>query len=404
MKSSTQKERLYYAAGPGDVVTTFRHWTIGGEDPRQFARTYSAQFFDVVKRRNAEGWVFSTAENDERARGENIHVRNRPLPRLPWFGRQVVAAIRLAFDLVRIRPDAAIVAEGTTLWTLMLPLRWLGFRIVPTIHCVLRRPHAGRARRVFEAIENWSLRQLTSVCLSASAEIDAQLPDGLESRRFLPTYRRDRFAGLRSPAWSDKEIRLLYVGRVEADKGVFELLDAVRTLNEESHGRIFRLDVCGAGGAHEALRSETEKRGLNRVVSLNGHCSFDRLRDCLAASHVVVVPTTSRFVEGFNQVIVEGVLAGRPVVATSVCPSANLFNEGAVRVIEPDRADAIIEAVTSLVAEESRYDEARAAVESAASGSWFFSEMHSWAAQCAAVLNDSASVRPFTFEPVEIPS
>ena len=403
MRNPARKERLYYAAGPGDVVTTFRHWTISGDDPRQFARTYSAQFFDLVKKRDAEGWVVSTAEETGYARGENLHVRNRPLPKLPWLGRQIVAAARLAFDLLRLRPDAAVVAEGTTLWTLMLPLRLLGFRVVPTIHCVLRRPDAGRARRVFEAIESWSLKHLAPAALSASAEIEAQLPIGQKSHRFLPTYRRDRFEGMAAPEWDANGFRMLYIGRVEADKGVFELLDAVARLNEKSD-RVFRLDVCGTGGALAPLSEQVEMRGLNRVVSLKGHCSFEKLGACLADSHAVVVPTTSRFVEGFNQVIVEGVLARRPVIATTVCPSAALFDERAVRRIAPDSTDSIVDAVLALSADEESYRAAAIAASEAAEGSWFFSETHSWATQCAALLEASHSETSPSFTSLEIPS
>ena len=39
--------RIVYAAGPGDVVGTYRHWKEGRDDPSQVAITYSGQFYDL---------------------------------------------------------------------------------------------------------------------------------------------------------------------------------------------------------------------------------------------------------------------------------------------------------------------------------------------------------------------
>ena len=40
--------RLLYAAGPGDVAATYRHWKDRVEDPSEIVPTYSGQFFDLV--------------------------------------------------------------------------------------------------------------------------------------------------------------------------------------------------------------------------------------------------------------------------------------------------------------------------------------------------------------------
>ena len=41
--------RILYAAGPGDVIGTYRHWKEGRDDPSQIAITYSGQFYSLCK-------------------------------------------------------------------------------------------------------------------------------------------------------------------------------------------------------------------------------------------------------------------------------------------------------------------------------------------------------------------
>ena len=46
--------RIFYAAGPGDIIGTYRHWSRGEYDPSQIHVTYSAQFFDVCRNIGAQ--------------------------------------------------------------------------------------------------------------------------------------------------------------------------------------------------------------------------------------------------------------------------------------------------------------------------------------------------------------
>ncbi|MCB1085444.1 MAG: glycosyltransferase [Verrucomicrobiae bacterium] len=376
--------RLYYAAGPGDIVNTFRHWLAGEDDPREFARTYSGQFFDLARDRGAAALAVSYAGTADRAAGLGIEVRNRPLPgwrgRSGYYGRQAVAAARLWADLLRFRPETAIVAEGTTFWTLLLPLRWLGFRILPTMHCLLRQKEerGGRWRRTQEAIERRSLGWLAPECLVVSGEIEAQLAPGQLGRRFFPSYRRDRFSSVPKSSYRGGEFRLLYAGRIEEDKGVFDLVEAMDELRRNSPVP-FILDCCGDGDAMGALRDRVEALGLGRRVKIHGHCEAGAMARRIAGAHAVVVPTTSRFLEGFNKVIAEGVFSGRPVVATSVCPSASLF-PGAVRLVAPDSPAELAAALRDLAENPGRHEEAAEAARRATGT--LDGEGGSWGEQC----------------------
>src|SRR5262249_49418243 len=68
----------------------------------------------------------------------------------------------------------------------------------------------------------------------------------------------------------------------------------------------------------------------------HGHCSKPVMRKMFGRAHAVIVPTTSDFIEGFNQVVAEGVLAGRPVITSDVCPALDYVRDAVVEVAADD--------------------------------------------------------------------
>ncbi len=397
--------KLYYAAGPGDVAGTFRHWLKKEDDPGQFALTYSSQFFDVALATRAEALAVSTCERAATESAKGITVVNRPLSNRGRQGRkgyllaQLEAAWNLWRDLLRFRPHAVVIAEGTTWWTLIAPLRILGIRLIPSIHCVLWPPEAPRSwkRRMFDRLERFALRAVSGACLSASEAIDRQLPAGQKPLRFLPTYRRDRIAAIPPADSSAKTFRLLYAGRIVDEKGVFDLLEAFQ-IAQLCLKRPLHLDFCGTGPAFQKLAQRVRELNLGKYVSLKGHCSFEAFQRHLGNCHAVVVPTTSRFVEGFNQVIVEGFLSGRKVIATSVCPSAHDLAHSVV-VVRPDSPKALAEAIEKLAEAPATQASPSESVERERES--FFDDAHSWRTQLWRVLDQSLPGRGAPASPAQ---
>lgn len=87
--------------------------------------------------------------------------------------------------------------------------------------------------------------------------------------------------------------------------------------------------------------------GLDGIVRFHGQCSGPELKRMYGRSHVVVVPTTTDFREGFNQVVAEAALAGRIVVTSRVCPAIRYVN-GVAREVEPDDVQGYASALEEL--------------------------------------------------------
>ena len=149
--------------------------------------------------------------------------------------------------------------------------------------------------------------------------------------KFLPTYRRTEFVDVAEPDDKRSPFRVLFAGRIESDKGVFDLLEIAQRLSAEGRQDI-TFDLCGEGSALEPLRLAAQLAKVDPSFVCHGHCNKSRMREMFSRAHAVIVPTRTDFMEGFNQVVVEGVLSGRPVVTSAVCPALSYVQDAVVEV------------------------------------------------------------------------
>lgn len=355
--------RVFYAAGPGDVVGTFRHWKEGQDDPGQMAMTWSGQFFDVCREQGFDAEVMSWHKRPDRERDGRFVVSNCPKP--AWTSRggwryhlgQQWFVLRLLVRVLRSRADIVLLGGGNQLWPFAL-LRLLGVKVVVDFTCVLWpqfRPRRGVTDLLLR-LDRAFLRRHALALLSASCDITRQLSEVAGGRprpviEYLPTYRRDRFVRLPVPAGSP--FRIVFAGRIEVTKGVLTLLELARRFRDG--GRAIAIDVCGDGGALEEMRRRVEEERLSSHIALHGYCLAEKLGPMYARSHAVIVPTTSAFIEGFNMVVVEAVLSGRPVVTSPVCPSVHYLGE-AVVVVPVDDVSAYQRAIERLADDPAHYE------------------------------------------------
>jgi glycosyltransferase involved in cell wall biosynthesis len=107
---------------------------------------------------------------------------------------------------------------------------------------------------------------------------------------------------------------VLFVGRLEAVKGVDTLLRAVAL----AAGRVDGLSVTIAGDGEDRSRLEkmSSALGLDETVQFRGWLSREELAACYAEAEIVAIPSV--WPETLASVGVEALAAGRPVVASDV--------------------------------------------------------------------------------------
>jgi glycogen(starch) synthase len=348
--------RILYAAGPGDVIQTYGHWVRGCDDPSQVSVTSSGMFYDVCRERGDAAYVISTCSRRDQLTDGPFRIVHRPTPfytcRAPLYHLgQIWTAFRLVLSAVWFRADVAVIVCGTTHWFLLRILPWLGIKVVPSLHCVIW-PKYQPLTRVQRLINRAGAPMFTSTAtciLSMSHDISGQVRTLAGGRNrpllpFVPTYRASRFEQVRPPNPQRRPFRVCYVGRIELAKGVFDLLSIARRF-ESAGRRDIHFDICGNGSALEELRRQAREAGLTERFICHGHCNWETMQEMYSQSHVVIVPTTTMFVEGFNMVVAEAVLAGRPVITSKVCPAMEYIGDAAIEVPADDVAaygDAIL--------------------------------------------------------------
>lgn len=144
--------------------------------------------------------------------------------------------------------------------------------------------------------------------------------------------------------------RILFVGRAEPRKGLEVLLQAFARVPAGVHLQL-------AGVSEEELESSTD--GISADVADRIHplglVAEDELAELLARAAVLCVPSLQG--ESFGIVLLEGMAAGTPVVASDVPGYGTVLGDAGV-LVPPNDARALAAALDRLLAD----DEARAAL------------------------------------------
>jgi hypothetical protein len=136
--------RIFYAAGPGDVIGTYRCWLEGRDDPSEVSATFSGQFLSVCKEIGAEAFIAVQRSGDRTIHRPGITIEERATPyqksrsAVLFHAGQVLSGLRLLWKAVKFRADVAVVIEGTH-WFMLA-----AFARVASVLCRIFSAHFGR--------------------------------------------------------------------------------------------------------------------------------------------------------------------------------------------------------------------------------------------------------------------
>lgn len=116
----------------------------------------------------------------------------------------------------------------------------------------------------------------------------------------------------------------LFLGWLEKNKGVHDLLNATKSLVDS--GLDFRVKIGGSGGQREPLEKMARDLNLMNHVEFLGWITGDEKKAAMATADVMVLPSYS---EGMPNSILEGMAAALPVIATRVGGIPSLVVAGA---------------------------------------------------------------------------
>jgi glycogen synthase len=126
---------------------------------------------------------------------------------------------------------------------------------------------------------------------------------------------------------TNSSLNLLYLGRLESEKGVHTAINAIAQL-DFSKKSIIKLNIYGRGETtyETYLRSLVKQGHLEDMVSFHEAVPYDQVPQVLSQHDVLIFP--SEWQEPFGRVIVEGMAAGLVVLGTQTGGAAEILEDG----------------------------------------------------------------------------
>lgn len=347
--------RLSFVSGPGDVVGSYRHWRQGRMDPGVPSVAYSPQFYELVTKLGASAQVVTVFAPPEET-GEAPRMTFTQVTRAPWSGRldyfrsQAAYARDVCAQVAAYDPHVVIASTNfpSSGWARLKR----GRRLVLSAHNTfwpMGRPPAGLKAQLKLGLLKARARAVDgAVCTSPEcarqiAAVTGGRVQGLvEHTQIVRAYPQQARSRVR---------RMLYLGRIETDKGVFLLLDVFVALKQRFPD--LSLTFAGAGSADAALR-----RAIAAVdvpdIHFPGRLDAAGVHDAIAGTDLVVCPTTSGFDEGLALVGLEAAAHGIPSVVSTVVPALDVLGAGC-RTFRADDAGDLERVLAELISDPAAY-------------------------------------------------
>lgn len=145
------------------------------------------------------------------------------------------------------------------------------------------------------------------------------------------------------------DLMILAVGRMVYKKGFEFLVGAMPRVLQKAPQT--RLVLVGYGDLREPLEAQARALGLNGSVTFAGRVERADIPGYFAAADIVAVPSVrdeAGNVDGLPNVVLEGMAAGKPIIASKIVGLTDVVGQGKSGILVPEKdsaalADAIVQ-------------------------------------------------------------
>ena len=260
----------------------------------------------------------------------NKNFENKPIF-VTW--PRLTATAKIAFNLIKFRPDVILCwAKQLPLWGVFISVVICKSKFIYSRHNSFIINNQSKLKRIFSSIDIWIIKRASKVIVHGPYLREQAIEVGVDSERLvefnwnfndLPPIPESK-----KPADKLTNVKksILFIGRIESSKGIYELLDACeQRLKTDSN---LELIYAGNGNRLDLLSLKIKERKLSEKVTLLGMVPHEDLANLICKCDVVVTPTRSNFPEGRCMATMESLVMGVPVIAPDFGPFPYLVKHG----------------------------------------------------------------------------
>jgi alpha-maltose-1-phosphate synthase len=169
---------------------------------------------------------------------------------------------------------------------------------------------------------------------------------GINTERFRPNERLEK-----SFMQKNKNITILFVGRLEKYKGVFEIIKAFNTLLSDASLRDYslQLQMIGEGSERQQLLDLEKELGIDKKV-IHKTAGYDDIHKIYQQADLFVAPSfdTSTWTEQYGYMLLEAQASGLPIITTDAGSITEVVADGALQIPQRD-AEALYKQMKNLI-------------------------------------------------------
>lgn len=368
------RHKIFYAcSGPANLIRTYDFWLKGESDPNEVSITFSAQILDYCRQTSSQIYMTSTREGKDLLVDGDVTIEHRTKPSYNFLRGggyhlgELVYGVGLLITALRFRADIVLVDSGVTHYFILFLFRLFGIKVIPILHNTLWPSGFPPKRLIPRGVawcDKWFFKYGANAIMGVSDECRIQVKTLAGTRctnkffQFRAQFEVEFFSKIpMAPDYFSKPFTIVFVGRIEEFKGIFDIVEMAEKLDDKYRGN-FHWIICGTGPAIGDLKDLRQEKNMNNCISVKGWVSRAELVNVYAQSHLAIVPTTSGFREGLAMTAAEAALAGRPVITSAVVPALNEMKNACYEAIT-NNIDSYVEGIEKIASDHELYESMR---------------------------------------------
>lgn len=148
------------------------------------------------------------------------------------------------------------------------------------------------------------------------------------------------------PVNLNKDIDILYFGRLVPVKGINYLIDAIKILIDKKYSP--KVTIAGKGNQKEELEEQVKRQGLSKYIDFVGYVPQEQILDLYNRAKLLAAPSFDR--EGVLTTMLEAAACAVPTVTTNSCSMPEFIDHGINGLLAvPQSAESLADEIEKLL-------------------------------------------------------